>query len=899
MSGFEGVRRVFRLGLVRGEAEREVDRELAHHFEATMAELKASGLTEIEARAEARRRFGDAALYRRELRRLSRSRDRRARLGDALMATGGTVRDAGRSLVRAPALSLMVVLIMALGVGANATAFGILDRLFLRPPQHVEDPDAVRRFFVRVHRSTTGELATQTSHPYPDYVDWGELDVFASVAAYSPRNLTVGHGETAARVPVTLATASFFPTLRVRPALGRFFGESDDAFGAVPVAVLGHGYWQTRYAGSADVLGESIDVGDASYTIIGVAPPGFTGVELERVDIWLPFHRAGMVEEGGTEWVDTRNWYWLQAVGRLAAGVGPDAAEAAATAAHRRGRAEQSNYDPEARVELASLLLARTGAATREARVVPWLMGVAVLVLLLTAANTTNLLLARGMRRRRDTAVRLALGVSRRRLMGTVVAESVILAVLGGVAAVAVAVWGGNLFRSLLLPDIGWETRSDALRVALFSGGLALGTGLLAGLLPALKSSRHGSTDALKGAGRGVTRGRSRVRSALLVFQAAVSVVLLVGTGLFVASLRAARSVDLGFDPSRVLLIRLEPERGYPGAEAMVSLYREARLALAGLPGVEATAISTIVPFQNSRSVGTDLRVPGLDSLPRTRAGGSYIHAVTGNYFETVSMDIVRGRGLNDSDDSESAPHVAVVNETMARLVWPGGDALGGCLILRDAPCATVVGIVEDHHRFTLVEDESMHYYVPLSRAPYPWPPRGLLVRAPSPESLAPTIRSRVRESLPAVRLVAATPYREVIDPQYRSWELGATLFAAFGLLALLVASLGLYSILAFDVAERRPELGVRTALGATTVRMIGFVLGGGLRLTAAGVGIGLSAAMLAGKHAEPLLFGVSSRQPGILVGVGLLMMAVATAASAFPAWRAARVDPNEALRAE
>ncbi|HUG41787.1 MAG TPA: ADOP family duplicated permease [Longimicrobiales bacterium] len=899
MSGFEGIRRVFRLGIGGGDADREVERELAHHFESTLEELRSRGYGEAEARAEARRRFGDERRYGRELRRLARGRDRRARGAEALSGVGRTVRDAGRSLGRTPAVSLAVVAIMALGVGANAAMFGVLDRLFLRPPLHVEAPDEVRRVFVHVQRSTTGEVEAQTYHPYPDYQDWAGLEVFASTAAYYAGELTAGHGEGAERIPVTLATASFFPTVGVAPVLGRFFDEADDHFGAEPVAVLGHAYWRSRYGGRADALGEVIDVGDESYTVIGVAPPAFTGVELERVDVWLPLHRAGMVEEGGTEWVDSRNWYWLQAVARLAPGVAPAAAEAAATMAHRRARAETPRYDPEARVELASLLLARTGEATREARVVPWLMGVAVMVLLLTCANVANLLLARGMRRRRETAVRLALGMSRRRVVGTVVAESVVLALLGGAAAVVVAVWGGDIFRSLLLPDIGWENRSDGLRVAVFSGGIALAAGVLAGFVPALRSGRNGTAEALKASGRSVTRGRSRVRGALLVFQAAVSVVLLVGTGLFVFSLKAARGVDLGFDAAAVLLVRLEPEGGYPGGDVMTTLYREGRRALAGVPGVESTAITTTIPFQNSRSIGEDLRVPGLDSLPRTRAGGAYIHTVTGDFFETAGLRIVRGRGLTDGDDNESAPRVAVVNRTMAELVWPDGDALGGCLIVADAPCATVVGIVEDHHRFALEEDESMHYYLPLARAPFPWPPRGIMVRARSPEALAAAVRERLRAELPSVRLVSARPYREVLDPQYRSWELGASLFGAFGVLALLVASLGLYSVLAFEVAERRPEMGVRAALGATRTRIVAFVMADGLRLAGLGVALGLLAAVLGAGWTESLLFGVSPRDPRVLAGVAILALGVSAAASGLPAWRATRVDPNEVLRAE
>ena len=822
-----------------------------------------------------------------------------ARLSARLRTSGRALTDAFRDLVRSPGRALAVIVIMALGVGANATMFGALDRLFLRPPAHIESPDRVKRVFVHLRRENSGEMEVQSTHPYPDYADWRELDAFASAAAYSSRALTIGSGASAERRPVTLVTASFFPTLGVRPVLGRFFGEDEDTFGSDPVAVLGHAYWQRELGGDPEVIGRAFEVGDLTYTVIGVAPPGFTGVDLDRVDVWLPLHRAAVVEEGGTEWQDSRGWYWIHAVARLGPGATRERAEAAATRVHRLGRADNPDYDPEATVEMADLNLARTGQASREARVVPWLMGVALMVLLLTCANVANLLLARAMRRRRETAVRRALGASRTRLVLTGVLEAVFLSLAGGAAAVAVALWGGDVFQAVLLGGAEWERGIDTLRVVGFSAGLAILAGLLAGLVPAVRTSRADTAGALKGSGRGTTRGRSRLRSGLLVLQAAISVVLLVGTGLFVASLRAARGVDLGFDPDGVLLVRLQPEGGYPGGEAMTALYRDGRLLLEGLPGIERTAITTVVPFRNARGIGSDLRVPGLDSLPRTRAGGAYIHAVTGGYFETLRLDIVRGRGIRESDDAEGAPRVAVVNETMARLVWPDGDALGGCLMLRDAPCATVVGIAEDSHRFELEEDESMHYYVPLAHAPYPWPPSGLMVRSASPDALAATVQRRLSTEMSGVRLVTSEPYRNTIDPSYSSWRLGATLFLAFGVLALVVASLGLYSVLAFEVAERRPEMGVRSALGATRARLVRLVLADGLRIAGVGVMLGLAVGWWAAGRAEGLLFGVSPHDPGVLAGVGAAMLLVSAVACGVPAWRAARVDPNETLRAE
>lgn len=452
------LRRVFRIGIAGGDADREVDQELEYHFERTVEDLQRGGMSESDARQEARRRFGDERQYRRELRRLARGRDRWSRLGEAAEAWSRATRDAVRGLARTPAQSLAVVAVLTLGVEANAAVFGILDTVFLRPPAHIQGADRVRRIFV-TRTGYNGRTVTEQTHAYPDYMDWQPLDVFSEVAEYTELTLTVGHGDEAERRPAELTSANFFPLLGVRPELGRFYGPEDDRFGAPGTVVLGHAYWQERFAGDSAVLGRYLDIGDATYAIVGVAPPGFTGVDLERIDLWLPMHPAGEVEGGGTEWAESRGWYWFNGVARLAPRVTDVQAEAAATTAHRVGRSDNPNYDPEARVELGSLIAAKSAGASREAKVVPWLMGVALMVLLLACANVANLLLARAIRRRRETAVRLALGVSRKRLIGTALAESGLLALAGGLAAVLLVFWTGNLVRSFLLPGVAWGER--------------------------------------------------------------------------------------------------------------------------------------------------------------------------------------------------------------------------------------------------------------------------------------------------------------------------------------------------------------------------------------------------------------------------------------------------------
>lgn len=900
---FAGIRRVLRFR----NLERDLDEELAFHFEQTVEELMQRGMTRPQAEAEARRRFGDERRWRRELGKLDRQAEARRRLGEQLAAVRDHVRYALRRMARAPGLTLAVVLTFALGIGANATMFGIVDRLLLRAPAHIVDPESVKRLVSEYMSPVTGSLEIDVVVAYPDYLDFAGASSFSAVAGYTGRTLTLGEGEGARQLDAGLVTGNFFSLLGVRPALGRFFAPEEDAVGAQGVAVISAGLWREQFGGDRSVLGATLDFGYGSYTIVGVAPDNFTGVELRRRDVWLPLHTSLSQLLSGPAWerrTTSRTSYWLYVVARLAPRIGPEAAAAEATTLFRTGRADLREDNPfrTAHVLAAPIIAGRGPLAAAETRVAKWLAGVSLSVLLIASANVANLLLARAVRQRREIGVRLALGISRRRLLAQMLTESLMLALLGGVAALLVTRWGAGLVRKLLLPNVAWGDSVVDARVLGFVLVLTLLVGLAAGLAPALQSSRPDLVAALKSGGRGASGAGSRTRHALTVLQAALSVVLLVGAGLFVRSLQRVEALDLGVRTEGALVVRPVFAPGL-SEEQQTTFYRDAQERLRELPGVAHSAASVGVPFRTV--ITTGLEVPGLDSLPRIGGGDPFVYAVGPGYFGAVGLQVSRGRGILPTD-VQGALRVAVVSETMARALWPGEPPLGKCLIVGGEegepapPCTEVVGVVTDTRRSSLVEGPAMQYYVPLAQNIIREAPHALLVRAAGdPAVLMPVIRRELLGLGPEVRFITVQPYAELLDPERRSWTLGATMFTVFGLLALVVAAIGLYSVLAFGVAQRTQELGIRAALGASRERLVGLVLGEGLRLVAVGVALGLAAALLLSRRIAPLLFEVSPHDPITLGGVVVVLLLVSVLASVLPALRATRVDPSTALRAE
>ncbi len=872
---------------------RQVDEEIQFHLDMMTEFFMKRGLAKDEARRAAERKFGNLDHYRRTLIEARRHTKRRLELTSALSSFGDDLGYALRHARRWPGLAIGVAITIALGVGANATMFGVSDRILLRPPPHIQHPESVKRLYVE--RSFRGRTVVGTALGYPDFRDWDAAGSLQSTAAYGRESLTYGHGDGARRVQVVFVSAGFFPLLGVTPHRGRLFVPEDDESGASRVVVLGYQFWQSEFGANDDVIGRTVDIGPDRFTVVGVAPRGFTGVDLSPVEVWTPLHSHGDAEN----WGSNRNYYWIRAIARLGTDATIVQAAAEATALHRAGRSEQANYDRNARVVLAPLITARGPRAAKEFDVARWLVGVSLIVLIIACFNVANLLLAQGARRHREIAVRLALGVSRGRLMRQLLIESTLFGLVGAAGALAIAKLGGDLVSSVLLPDVDWSLGVINERVLAFTLVVALLTGLAAGVIPALQSSQVDLVSGLKSGGAGALRRRSRMRVALLVAQAALSVVLLVGAGLFVQSLDRVLSADFGFELDRLLVTRLEPEPGSTDRAARVRIHQRALERLLTLPVVQSASAVRSVPFQSG--LGIRVRAEGWDSIPRLPVGGPYINIVTPGYFKTMQVRVLLGRGFHETD-ADGAALVAVVGETMAGLLWPSDNALGKCLYIGpdDPPCAEIVGIAEDVRRAQVIEDPQLMYYTPAAQQPEEYDPRAIFIRVTSDE---PEIRATLRQQLytmePSLRFVTVNALADFVAPQLRSWRLGATVFSVFGLLALAVATVGLYSVLSFEVAQRRAEIGVRAALGASAGRLVRLVVTDGVRFIAMGVALGGAVAFFGSRALEPLLYETSPRDPVIYGLAAATMLAVAVAASLVPALRTTRVRPIEALKSE
>jgi predicted permease len=902
MTPLPGLRRVFRLSAFRPNAKDDLDAELAFHFRATEDELLTRGFSRTEAREEAHRRFGDLSRYRKELSRIDRgtaARNRRSAWVEAVLQDLSYV---VRGLGRAPGFTAAVVLTLALGIGANATMFSVVDHLLLSPPAHVQDPGGVVRLHVHRTWDFIGRADTFAYLPFADYQDFANAGTLASTATYATEQAILGRDESAERVNVHFSTASFFPLLGVVPELGRFFDDTEDASGAPGVVVLAHGIWQRRFGERDDVIGESVSIGDGTYTVIGVAPEGFNGVDLEPVDLFVPAH-AYTTHTGSEEWATHRGYYMFQGLGRMAPSSAREAVVAETTALHLNGRRDlidQDRYPADAKVVLGSIHAALGPDAPEEVRVSRWLVGVTLIVLLIACANVANLMLARGARRRRELGIRTALGISRRRLVGQLLLESLVLAGLGGGLGLAAAYWGGQVIQSGFLPQVAWPPSPVNQRVLLFTLAVSVATGILAGITPALRHAREGLADSLKEGGRGGTARRSRSQAGLLVAQVALSVVLLAGAGLFVKSLVQARTMDLGLDPEGLVVATLELE-GEWETEARMDLADRAVRRLEALPGVANASVASRSPFSGMAAL--NLFVPGMDSLPAPPGVVPLVTTGSHDHLSNLGIQVRQGR-MFTQDEVVSGARVAVVTENMARGIWRRESALGQCLLIsaRESPCWEVVGVVEPSRLTELTGDEPWQYYLPLSEPAIELgaAPGVIMVRATGDaRALLGPIRRELGAIDPNIRFAHVRLQQDLIDPELRPWRLGATMFSLFGMLAVLVAAVGLYSVLAFNVARRTRELGVRSAMGASRTRLLRMVLREAMGVTGLGILLGLTAALVLAGFLEPLLFGTSARDPSTLLSVAGCLMLVALAAGAIPAWAAARVDPMGALRTD
>jgi putative ABC transport system permease protein len=816
------------------------------------------------------------------------------------------IRYAVRSLRRSRAFTATVVLTLGLGVGANTMMFGVIDHLMFRPYPSMRDPSTVHRVYTETWNR--GTPRTLWDSEYKRYLDLQLATTsFSQTAAFTNRLLPVGTGAASRERMVAAVSASFFDFFEAKPALGRFFGSSEDVTPrGADVAILGHGFWTSEY-GSRDVRGQTLMVGTIPATIIGVAPEGFIGVsDADPPAVFIPITTFAGARGGrdAATYFTAYYWRWMEIMVRRKPGVSLAAATADASRAATISWNLRRTFEPDLPpVELArpraivsSLRIGAGPDPSMEARTALWVAGVAAIVLLVACANVANLLLARALDRQRDTAVRIALGASRSRLTAQALAETIVLAVAGAAVGLLLAQWGSPMVRGLL----GSTPISDAvsgnprtLGATLF---VTLVVALLTGIAPALATRRGDVAHALRSGGRGATHSHSRARTALLVAQAALSVVLLIGAALFVKSLARVQQMRLGFDPKSILIATRNLRDVQLDDSGRIALRRRLVETAQAIPGVERASWTISVPFGTANSTG--LFVPGIDSVERL--GRFTYQAATSDYFRTMGTRIIRGRGFTD-DDRRGAPRVAVVSESMARRVWPGRDALGQCIrVFADTvPCATIVGVAEDIASQDIASSERLHWYAPLDQ----FAPAGgstLVMRlrsigAPSRE----TVRLALQRAMPGTSYITVQPMTEIVARSTRSWTLGAAMFSAFGLLALVVAAIGLYGVIAYTVSRRMQEMGIRIALGAKSPDIIRLVVGRAVLIISLGSGIGLVAAAAAGPWVQPLLFRVSARDPVIYAAVAAVLGIVAIIASATPALRATRANPSTALRSQ
>jgi predicted permease len=800
-----------------------------------------------------------------------------------------------RSISRSPALAIAIALTLGLGIGAAATMYGVVDRLLLRGPEHVVDPGSLRRIYTQVRSKASGEFTTSTLGYVAYTILRDNARSVAQAAAYNLNQGRVGRGVNGVDAQVGSATADFFTLLGTRPALGRFFTAAEDSPPeGQRVVVLDHGYWEREFGGDPSAIGQKIVVNDEAFTVIGVAAPNFTGAELRPVDLWIPMSASFHPTKN---WSTTWNAQWLNVLVRLKPGFTQQQVDEDLTLAFRAGYGGKEQAWQSASITGRNIGFTRSGKERPEAAIARWLTAVALLVLLIAAANVANLMLVRAWGRRYEITVRLALGVSRSRLARLLVLEGIAYAALGGAASIAVAYAGGEAMHRLLLSNISWGGPTVSSRVLVVAIALTVVVGTLISLAPIVQTLGTDVASTLRSGASASTARASRTRQSLLIVQTAFSMTLLIGAGLFIRSLANVRGLDLGVEPDKVLVVAVDFSTAGESSEEKsrsAAVWRDLRERIVNGPGVTHAALAIGSPFGNG--FGVDVKVPGRDTLPTAPGGGPYISAVGADYFSTTGTALVRGREFTASDGAQS-PRVAIVNETMAALLWPGDQPLGKCIMVDGGDCSTIVGVVRNARRYGIQEPASMQYYIPFGQEKS-FGGTVLLVRpAGRARAFAGALRRAVAAAVPNANYIKITSMQDRVDPQIRPWRLGATMFGLFGAVALGIAAVGLYSGIAFATTQRTHEFGVRLAVGADGGRLMRGVLAGGLRTTGFGLLVGALVSLAAGTRVAPLLFGVSAHDPIVFGAVGITLLIVSVFASLIPAWKAARTDPLIVLR--
>jgi predicted permease len=858
-------------GLVdRGRRDRELAAEIDSHLQLHIDDHVRAGMAPDEARRRALLAFGGVEAMKEEY------RDRRGLpIADAAWQH---LRQAVRQFRREPGFTLTAMLTLAVGVGVNTAMVGLVDALMFRPPDHIVSPDRL----------------VSVEH-VANYVEFSALRDRArtlDVAALTrPTPLSLGLGAGASEVRTECVTPGYFPLLGVAPAFGRAFTAADDRRGSPPTVLLSDGLWQRQFAGNPAAIGSTVLLAGRSYGVIGVAPRGFAGVHMNRVDAWIliaispeacSFTGTNLLAESGAAWLDT--------IGRIRDGATLAEAEA-----------EVASVDPEARrvgaarahQELEPLYASRT-TLSRQNRLALWLAGGAAIVLLVACANVAGLLSIRAIDRRREVAVRLQLGATRGHIVRQVLTEHLLLAAASAVVALGMAAWIGVLVEPFF-PAVTAETMLNA-RLFAMLGVCALVAGLLSGVVPAIQTSRADATR-LSRSGHAATREHSAFRSSLLVAQVALALALMVGAGLFVRSVANLRK-DLGFDLDHVVVATVNLQKA--GIEKPADVRSAFDLLLARVqevPDVERASLTSGSILDTGGAMTVTAFSPDAISNPLS---GATVTQVSTDYFSTLGTRILRGRAFTDADNASAAP-VMIVSESLARESWPGEEAVGKCEKLgRERTCTLVVGVSESR-RLDSMTETSRELFVPMAQSrDMSEVPQMLLVRPrTSPRRALASIAAAVRGASPTLPFVDVRPLSDLANDQTQSWRLGAAMFGLFGAAAVALAAIGIYASLAFSIRRRTTEIGIRMALGAMPGDIVRTVMRRGLALVGVGWAIGAIAAFWTSRSLDALLFGVGPYDAATFAAASAVVILAGLAGCLVPAARAVRVDPVIALRHE
>jgi len=879
------IKTALRALLRRAEVESELDEELRYHVE-RQTELNARlGMGPEEARYEALKAFGGVEQ--------AKEQSRGYRGVRWLEDAWWDLRYGARMLRRNLGFTLIAVITLALGIGANSAIFSVVDAVLLRPLPY-KDPDRLMALWAK----NDPKGLTQRPLSYPNFVDWREQNqVFEYLAAVRQESFSLTDGAEPERVSGIRVTTDILPLLGVRPLRGRDFLPEEARPEKAQVALIGYGLWQRRYGGDLDVIGQAMTLDNRPYTIVGVLPdwlkhPGLP-IPATGAEVWIPFVPLSNEQN--------RSFANIRVIGRMRPGMTLSQAEADMQVVAERLELQYPNDNTNLRVEMKSLHEELTGRV-RLALLI--LLGAVAVVLLIACVNVANLLLARASGRKKETAIRSALGAGRWRLIRQSLTECLLLSLAGGLVGLLLAYAGVNWLTKM---NAGNLPRTDGIgvnwQVLFFTLGVSVFTGVVFGLVPALQSSRLNLTEALKDGQKGAAGGvhNRQWLGGLVVTEVALALILMTGAGLLIRSFRHVSETDPGFNPERLLTLSVPlPLTGYESQQKQALFYEHALERINALPGVESAACVSRVPLVG---VATAIfTAQGNPMTPGTEPNADY-RTVSPSYFRTAGVPLLAGREFTEQD-RDGAHDAIIVNEELARLFFPGESAVGKRLqlALERTRFREIVGVVGNAKLAGLDAKVDPAIYVPFQQNTWPHALRNssLVVRTSvEPHSLTQAIRGELRSIDPALPVTQVRTMREIIHDSMGQRRFSMSLLLAFAAVAAVLSAIGIYGVMSYGVTQRSHELGVRVALGAGRADILRMVLGGGAKLTLLGVIIGAAGAVAVTRLMSGLLYEVSATDPLTLGAVALLLAGVSLLACYVPSRRATKVDPILALRQE